>query len=140
MVKIIVKIEDNQIISYKSDGHAINFKTKLKSFFFPHLAKYNSICAALSTLEYTFLHSIENLSSVSISKKISSGKCLMTLKKNELKYQKAKQEHKNKVINKVENNYLILCHSFLIGLKMISNKNENLISLQIVKNKKKKML
>lgn len=138
MVKITIKIEDNQIVSYKSDGHAVNFLRKLKSFFFPYIAKYNSICAALSTLEYTFLHSVENLSSVNIDKKISSGKCLITLNQNDRGYQKVikKKQSSNNDNVKIDNNYLLLCHSFLIGVKMLSHQNKQLISLQIVKNKK----
>ena len=114
MIKIRIKIKNDKIFLYDSNGHASHFFTSLKSFFFSKTAKYNSICAAVSTLEWTFIYSVENLTSCSIEKKISSGKCQIHLLKEDTK-----------------KDFTLLCQSFLIGLKMLHQNYPKIIDLKI---------
>lgn len=114
MIKVTIKIKNDKIFLYKSDGHATSFFTPLKSFFFPKIAKYNSICAAFSTLEWTFIYSVENLTSDAIEKKISPGKCQINLLKEDTK-----------------KDFTLLCQSFVIGLKMLHQNYPKMIDLKI---------
>ena len=105
---IIIDIElvrDKEIISIFSKGHT---------------EKGNKVlCAAVSTLEYTFLQSVKHLTEVS---------CTVLIKNGEFSYKLKSIVSKDKMV------YNYVCAFYLIGIEMLTRENPNEIKLLKKKN------
>lgn len=109
MITIKIELEgDKKIKSIFSQGHAQNGNNKHNM----------SLCAAVSTLEYTFLQCVKHLLTAQIEVDIGEGI---------FKYRLGQLDLKDKKV------YNYLCVFYLIGIEMLAKENSQ--SMRLLKTK-----